>query len=274
MLTQRIVTALLLGPIFFLAIWLGTYTSTGVVFCGLALFFLYEYLHIIDTCPGREGMAWRQVAIYCLIGICPGVLSLWMGCPVPFWGWIYWYLIGNSIILLCRYGALEVPWVHLALTSFGHIYVGLFLYSILSIAGMDHSNIFLIYLFVCVFSGDIAAYFGGKTMGRHPLCPGISPKKTVEGALFGLLATTILGTLYMRMVFHGIGVGGALVISMILGASAQLGDILESIMKRTFHVKDSGGFLPGHGGFLDRFDGVILATPCLLLILQDHRWVM
>lgn len=114
-----------------------------------------------------------------------------------------------------------------------------------------------------VFFGDTGAYFAGKTFGRHKLYPLISPKKTVEGGVGGLLASMLGGWLFVRYlrpdahVWHGLALGAA------CGVFGQVGDFAESLFKRAANVKDSGQLLPGHGGLLDRVDGVLFAAPVM-----------
>ena len=268
MLFKRIITASILGPLFFGAIWWGNPLTNGAIFCGLSLIFLYECWGIWGGFNGGDtGTA--LLGLYCLLGVIPGVLKVLAGILLPFWVWAFWYLMIDYLLVLSCYPSLDSPFVRMAIAAFCHFYIGLFLYSSLSMLDLRQSNELVVYLLICVFSGDIFAYFGGKALGRHRLCPGVSPKKTIEGAICGLAASIAFGTMYMEISdVWGVGPWVVALASLGLGVTAQLGDLVESILKRTFNVKDSSNFLPGHGGFLDRFDGVILATPCLLLILQ------
>ena len=112
----------------------------------------------------------------------------------------------------------------------------------------------LVWVFIVTWSTDIGAYFAGRSFGRRKLAPNISPNKTVEGLLGGMVAATLFGGLWVFLT----GLGGALYLAAPLFAlAAQLGDLFESGMKRRADVKDSGSFLPGHGGVLDRLDGLV-----------------
>jgi phosphatidate cytidylyltransferase len=121
--------------------------------------------------------------------------------------------------------------------------------------------------------GDTLAYFGGRAFGRHKLIPSISPAKTVEGALAGVIGTTVVGALYAYFVFGawlGVpvsAVAGAL-IGLVVSPIAQTGDLVESLLKREAGVKDSGTLLPGHGGVLDRFDALFLSIPVTYWLLM------
>jgi phosphatidate cytidylyltransferase len=112
----------------------------------------------------------------------------------------------------------------------------------------------LIWAFIVTWATDIGAYFAGRTFGKRKLAPSISPNKTVEGLLGGIAAATILGAAWVLAT----GLGGALLaLAPVLAIAAQGGDLFESRMKRRAGVKDSGNWLPGHGGALDRLDGLV-----------------
>lgn len=114
-----------------------------------------------------------------------------------------------------------------------------------------------------VWSGDSAAYFGGKKWGKTKLYPEISPKKTREGAITGLVAGIVVTLAYKLAFFRALPWPGVLFVPLFVGSVAQIGDLFESFIKRAFDKKDSGSILPGHGGFLDRFDGVVFSAPIM-----------
>ena len=124
--------------------------------------------------------------------------------------------------------------------------------------------------------GDTAAYFVGRKMGRRPLAPRVSPNKTVEGGIAGLIAAPAAGAL-MGVVLQGfpnfpVSPPAGAAVGLVLGAGAQLGDLAESVLKREAGVKDSGALLPGHGGVLDRFDALFFTIPLGygLILLARH----
>lgn len=131
----------------------------------------------------------------------------------------------------------------------------------------------LAFPFTLTWMGDTLAYFGGRRFGRRKLIPAVSPAKTVEGALSGVIGTTIVGALYAHFIF-GIWldvpvsavVGG--LIGLVVSPIAQIGDLAESLLKREAGVKDSGTLLPGHGGVLDRFDALFFSIPVTYWLLQ------
>ncbi len=120
----------------------------------------------------------------------------------------------------------------------------------------------VLFLFI-VWMGDSAAYFVGKKYGKIKLYPEISPKKTREGALGGILAGILVTFVFKLLLIHNMSWLGAVFIPVFVGSMAQVGDLCESFFKRAFDKKDSGSILPGHGGMLDRFDGVIFSLPAM-----------
>jgi phosphatidate cytidylyltransferase len=126
---------------------------------------------------------------------------------------------------------------------------------------MEPGSALVILLFIGVWAGDTFAYFGGMAFGKKPLMPHISPKKTVEGAIIGFLGTILTmlaGTYFLLPAFP---LWLMLIGSILLGLFAPIGDLVESMIKRDAHVKDSSELIPGHGGAFDRFDSMLFAAP-------------
>jgi len=121
--------------------------------------------------------------------------------------------------------------------------------------------------YVLTWSGDTGAYAAGLALGRHPLAPRISPHKTWEGALGGLAASALAGAALGAAAWPALGAGRGAWVGVLAGAAGQLGDLLESRVKRAFGAKDSASWIPGHGGALDRFDSLLTATPVVALLL-------
>jgi phosphatidate cytidylyltransferase len=117
-----------------------------------------------------------------------------------------------------------------------------------------HGLALLVWAFIVTWSTDIGAYFAGRTFGKRKLAPTISPNKTVEGLFGGIIAATLLGGAWALAMSLG---AALLVLAPVLAIAAQAGDLFESGMKRRAGVKDSGTWLPGHGGVLDRLDGLV-----------------
>jgi phosphatidate cytidylyltransferase len=124
----------------------------------------------------------------------------------------------------------------------------------------------VLFTLVLVWAGDMLAYFVGKSLGRVPMAPALSPKKTWEGAMGNVLASLIVAVLFAK--WMQTDVITLLVIAGIANIAGQAGDLIESAYKRGASVKDSGALLPGHGGMLDRIDSLILAAPAVWILYQ------
>jgi phosphatidate cytidylyltransferase len=126
----------------------------------------------------------------------------------------------------------------------------------------------LIAVFVSIWMCDSAAYFAGRAFGRHKLFPRVSPNKTWEGAVAGLVAAIGTFLLARGLILPYLSIASALVCGSIVGVFGQLGDLIESLLKRDAGVKDSSALIPGHGGILDRFDSLIFVAPLLFFYLD------
>lgn len=138
-----------------------------------------------------------------------------------------------------------------------------------SAAGVSHAGgFYIIVMFAAIWICDTAAYFGGKALGRHKLAPNVSPNKTVEGGLFGLIFGILSFWALGKLFLPGLSATHTLLAGAVVGVLGQLGDLIESRFKRDAGVKDTSALLPGHGGFLDRFDSIIFVSPFLWLLCQ------
>ena len=163
----------------------------------------------------------------------------------------------------------ERPFVNIAYTILGLIYVAL-PFSLLNFLafpfGPVYSSHLLLGYFVILWSSDTGAYLIGKAIGKHPLFPRVSPKKTWEGTFGGMLAG-FTAAFILSLFFTEFTLINWLVIAAIIVLMGSLGDLVESLFKRSINIKDSGTLLPGHGGLLDRFDGLLLSVPFIWFYL-------
>ena len=147
------------------------------------------------------------------------------------------------------------------------LYLGLPLGSLVALhAGWGREAVLLLLLNVVL--SDTAQYYGGRLLGRRPLSPLISPKKTLEGAVAGLLVTPPVVTLVGRAWLPGVSPGRLILVSLALVGLGIVGDLFESLLKRSAGVKDSSALIPGHGGVLDRIDSLLFAAPGFYLFLR------
>lgn len=152
-----------------------------------------------------------------------------------------------------------------ALMLMGILYLPLLMSHLVGLRGLSHGVQWIFLLLVIVMSGDTAAFYVGSTLGKRKLYPVVSPNKSVEGMLGGL-AGSIAGAFIAKATFFPwLSAVDCLATALLAGLLGQLGDLFESLLKRSFGVKDSGSIFPGHGGILDRLDSILFAAPALYL---------
>jgi phosphatidate cytidylyltransferase len=151
-------------------------------------------------------------------------------------------------------------------TLSGLIYVVLPWSFMILIRAQSMGRIILLTIFLCTWSCDVAAYAVGGMFGQSPFCPRVSPRKSWEGFWAGVLASTCCGSL-LAVVFEFAPMP-LLMLGLLCGVAGQLGDLCESVLKREARVKDSGKVIPGHGGFLDRFDSILINATLAFIIIE------
>jgi phosphatidate cytidylyltransferase len=287
MLWQRVLTAVVGIPILLALIYLGGWYLGAAVLL-LSLVGLREFFRLADATGFRPGR-WIGYAAGALLFLAT------MGATryADWWGWgvplearlasdLLLVLLAAVIALLIEQVVLFRPaaMANAGLTLLGVIYLPLMLSYLVrlrtfwpELMRLDRTHFLVpagacwlvLVVFTC-WAEDTAAYAVGKTVGRHKLCPAISPGKTIEGSAAGFLAAVLvaaaLGYWFGLPVLHGAVLGA------LLGVVAQLGDLSKSVMKRQAGVKDSGAILPGHGGVLDRFDSLLFSAPVAFYYLS------
>ncbi|MDR3127418.1 MAG: phosphatidate cytidylyltransferase [Tannerellaceae bacterium] len=153
-------------------------------------------------------------------------------------------------------------------TVFGQLYCG----GSLSLLSFFEEGDQVLSVFVLVWVNDTVAYLTGSSLGRHAFFPSVSPKKSWEGFVGGAVGAVLAGQVLCGLLEVGLSPLGWLGLSVSVVLSSTAGDLLESLLKRRFCVKDSGHALPGHGGFLDRFDSVLFAIPASYIYFQLMVW--
>ena len=153
-----------------------------------------------------------------------------------------------------------------AIAVMATLYVGMLGGSLIRLRNDFSPNIgpkLVFFLVLVVWLGDAGAYYVGKKFGRHALSPRISPKKTIEGGIGGIVVAVLTAVVIHLTFFSEFPLVHAIIAGIILSIAGLIGDLAESMWKRSAAVKDSGTLIPGHGGFLDRFDSVFFTTPIL-----------
>ena len=174
-------------------------------------------------------------------------------------------LLTSAVVLSLIYLLLrpqgERAFIGWAWTIAGILYVGWLLSYFVALRGLDDGRNWVFLALFTTFGSDTTAFFIGRVWGRHHLAPSISPGKTREGAIAGILGAIIVSLLFTlpTPLSLPLSYGQAILLGLLISIFGQLGDLVESLLKRNMGVKDSGRLLPGHGGFLDRIDSVVFA---------------
>lgn len=153
-----------------------------------------------------------------------------------------------------------------ALTLLGTVYLGIGFAAMIDVRLMDSHALWWSFLAFCsIWASDIGAYFFGRAFGKHKLAPLISPNKTIEGAIGGILSSLVIAFVFALVAPSVIGIGHAMLLGVVAAVAGQLGDLMQSAYKRVRGIKDMGNILPGHGGIIDRTDSWIIVFPILVL---------
>ncbi|HWB88732.1 MAG TPA: phosphatidate cytidylyltransferase [Acidimicrobiia bacterium] len=209
---------------------------------------------------------YRPVALFGLLGVVLMGLGAHNVGPLAIGGWAAAMTVLTVLFfsLSPRRNALA----NVAVTVLGMGWVGMLAFAILIAAGPQPvAHIF--FVAIVVAGNDIGAYFVGRGFGRRSLAPHVSPKKTVEGLIGGLLVGGVAASvLAVFPPWQSLGITRALVAAAIIGVTTPIGDLAESMIKRALEVKDMGSVLPGHGGMLDRIDSFLFAVPAIYLLFR------
>jgi phosphatidate cytidylyltransferase len=167
------------------------------------------------------------------------------------------------LIFLFRFNDIRMVAAEVGMLAFGILYVPLLLgyLPLVRTGGYGIKWIFLM-MFI-VMSGDSAAYYLGCRFGKHKLYAAVSPNKSIEGAIGGILGSLAGAFIAKAVFFPQISVPLCILTAVVVGMAGQLGDLFESLLKRSCGVKDSGNIIPGHGGVLDRLDSILFAAPVI-----------
>lgn len=259
MLWKRVLSAFLLVPLIAL---LAIHPISFLILTCLIIALIYlEYAKLTkslgaDPMEPLGLMSVLSLPILSFLGVNPlPVIAIWT------------VLISLAVVLR---GRAEGGFISLSSSLFALFYLGwLYGYQLVQLRGMKEGLKLIFLLLGIVWIGDTGAYFIGKLMGRHKLIPSISPGKTIEGSIGGL-AWGVGGGIAIKYIFglKTVPLNHLIPMALILGVVGQIGDLIESIIKRNAGVKDSGGLIPGHGGMFDRCDSMIPVVPVMLLYLR------
>lgn len=259
MLSKRVMSAIIGLPILFLSV-LISLRIFYIALCIITVIGLYEYFCAVDRASSKPMK---------YMGILSGLLLLLLIMDKT-----NHHLIAPFITLII-FILLAIPvfnrmynFTGAGITIVGIFYVPLFFGYLYLIRAIPATGVYLIwFVFIISFLSDTFAYFIGRSFGKTKLCPKVSPKKTVEGAVGGIVASTIGCTVY-GMVLNSYSITGIPIVHLILmgiigSIISIIGDLAASSIKRNVGVKDYGNIMPGHGGVLDRFDSILFVAPLI-----------
>ncbi|MEG6615731.1 phosphatidate cytidylyltransferase [Peptococcaceae bacterium 1198_IL3148] len=247
---MRVLSALLGIPLIICAVWKGGLILLSFIAIVMILGLL-EMLNLLKNLGLKPSKAITIVSALLLL-----VATYWQD----------WRVVGMAITLTLvahllyllkdfpRYSPIDAAAGWLAV-----MYLGLFTYIFL-ISTLPEGTLWLYMLLVGTWASDTFAYFVGKTFGKHKLTPNLSPKKTWEGAMGGLLGSVVAVYIYSAFVIS-LPLNYVFLLGLLISITSQFGDLVESTLKRHASLKDSGNIIPGHGGMLDRFDSMLLSAP-------------
>jgi len=263
---KRWITAIILVPPLVLLILKGGSVLFGTLVVLVSVVAMWEYYRMVfkDHDPPVP-------LFYSLWGYFNGTLTVvaavW-GRPEALFVPLMINLIGAAFVSLFRFKtASDAPLV-VVKQAFGLIYIPLFLSSAVLMYHDSSGPLWILFLLGVVTLGDTGAYYLGTYLGRHKLCPAVSPKKSIEGALGGLAANLLFALVFNLFFFDQVPLVVCLLLAVVVGAFGQVGDLFESQFKRAAGIKDSSSLLPGHGGFLDRIDALLFALPTAYLLKE------
>lgn len=209
---------------------------------------------------------YRPLALFGLLGVILMGIGANNAGPMALAGWAA--AAAGATILFFSLTPRRYAMANTAVTVLGMTWVGMLAFAILISAG-PHPVSYILFLVIVIAGNDIGAYFVGRSFGRTSLAPVVSPSKTVEGLVGGLvLGAVAAAVLAVFPPWADIGIARALVTAAVVGMLAPIGDLAESMVKRAVNVKDMGSVLPGHGGMLDRIDGFLFAVPAVYILFR------
>ncbi|MDD9304069.1 MAG: phosphatidate cytidylyltransferase [Desulfobacter sp.] len=267
---QRWLTAVILAPLVLWIILKGSTLIVAALVSVVAIFAVREYLRII--CGTDDGPASQSIKIISYTTS----MVLVMGACLQSWQVMFLILALNlmtlSIFVLFRFSAMPRVFDLIARQVLGIVYIPVSLALLVFIRELSGGTFWIIWLLIVSFANDTGAFYTGTYLGKNKLAPKISPNKTIEGSLGGLVTSVVAGFIFCLIFFSDLSLAlFSIPCALAMAVAGQIGDLFESAMKRVNQVKDSGRILPGHGGMLDRIDGLLLAIPVLYVFLAFIR---
>ncbi len=263
---KRVLTSIVLIPVLYVIVWeLPPVYFTGLVVVA-AVIGQYEFYRMAKS---------RGIRPLIVLGIVLGVLiSIASDFYQPLLRggnggafFVTFCLLLITVVRLFSSRPVESALEDISVTVLGIFYVAMLFGFQVALRAGDHGKQWIVFLYLVIWASDTGAYYIGSSLGKHKLYPKISPKKSVEGLIGGMVAAAGLALLCRVWFLPAVGVLEAAVLGLVLAVAGTLGDFVESLFKRSAGVKDSGSLIPGHGGMLDRMDSMLFAAPVLYYYL-------
>lgn len=263
---KRWLTAIVLAPILIWILVKGSLLLFAVLVSVVAVLAVREYLRIIFNRDNGSVSQTIKIISYAVS------MTLIISACLGSWEILVLILAVNlmalSVFVLSRFATDHTVFNTIAKQVLGIIYIPVSLSLLVFIKALDGGTFWIIWLLIVIFANDTGAFYAGTFFGKRPLSPNISPNKTIEGSLGGIAAAMGAGFIFSQIFFNSLALSFLTIPgAFMLAVAGQTGDLFESALKRASGVKDSGRILPGHGGMLDRIDGLLLAVPVLYVYL-------
>lgn len=258
-LTMRIASAMVIFGVFLGSLLLGGWWFTGFVI-------ILMIVSVGELYANMRTRGFRPMALFGIIGVVLIGVGAHNSGVLAVGGWAA--LVTVLTILFYTLAPRRNPVENASVTILGMAWVGMLAFAI-PVARGPRPVAFIMFVVLVVALNDIGAYFIGRSFGRRKLAPEVSPKKTVEGFVGGLIVGAITASVLVTFpAWETIGLANGLAAAAVVGVFSPLGDLVESMVKRSIGVKDMGSVLPGHGGMLDRIDGFLFAVPAIYFLFR------
>ena len=254
----RVIVSIILLPILLLIVLGLPAIYTAILFAAMAVIAVHELMYTTKLVDNQRLITYAML----------------MAVAVTLWGYYghpyIWGVLGATLFFVLLFLEMvlshaKLPFAQVCIGVFAGMVVPFLLSSLVRIRVMEDGKYYILVAFVLAFSADSGAYFAGRFFGKHKLAPVVSPKKTIEGAIGGVISAVACMLLYGLILQLGfdksIHYGYAALYGAIGSTVSILGDLAFSVVKRQVNIKDYGKVIPGHGGILDRFDSMTMVAP-------------
>ncbi|HDO30644.1 MAG TPA: phosphatidate cytidylyltransferase [Desulfobacteraceae bacterium] len=259
----RVIPGLTMVALWVLLLFAASATLFWLGIMLLAVIALHEYFRM----TGRQGDSRLPAAALITVALLP-VGAAVLQRPAPVMAGLFLGLLGTIVVALVSHRRLDNVFDFISRAAFGVVYIGFCLAHLVLIRFLPQGVAWLFVLTAITAGGDTGAYYIGKAFGRRKLCPGISPNKTVAGALGGISSGVLAALLAGHFLLPQVSLAVIGLAALGLSVIGILGDLAESMIKRSEGIKDAGTILGGHGGVLDRIDSLLLTAPILFYLLS------